>query len=170
MRDAEEYLMRLTNWGYWSRVDRGEPATFPASEPFLKWAKTSEFTDEGWAQFDKDGKPIEPSAPEPPRLIIHEKDAQRVNEIISGMSNLHKYLLRDKYVRCDPQVFRFVRYEDEQAFTEQAELAFAKLIQPLPSGKHLVLEMISQKWKTKDITRFARVSRQYVWKLRSMSR
>jgi hypothetical protein len=151
MTDPKEYLMRLENWGNWSRVDRGEPPGFPTEAAFTRMAKKSEWDEDGWAEFDINGKPLDKAKQETAVFSIYEKDAIAVNAIIEKMQFAFKYLLRDKYVKCDPHVFHFRRYADEAAYTIQAEEHFARLMRPFPSGKQKVIELLEQKWRTKDM-------------------
>lgn len=165
MTDMPLHIERLINWGNWSKVQTGAPLGLPDESNYCRGALKSKWNDEGWAEFDQNGLPIDRGAPEAPRFFIHEKDAMATDEIIKAMTFHHRYLLRDKYCKA-PQVFKFRRYDDETAWIESAELAFSRLVKDFPTGKQKVMEMISQQWRTGDIVKFAKVSRQYVARMK----
>lgn len=167
-RDKPQHILRLYNWGAWEKTGRGFPAGLPAESLYCVGADKSKWQDDGWAEFDQLGRPIDKGTPEAPRLFIHERDAQYVSDIIQAMPYGIAMLLRDEYCFGYRKVYDFHTWEQQKKYVEEAEDAFRTMVKEFPSGKQRVIEMLEQRWRTSDIVRVAKVSRQYVARIKKV--
>jgi hypothetical protein len=122
------------------------------------FAGHGKFTDSAW------GDPE--AAPEPARPPISVDLAVKADTVIKSMDKEDIRILKNEFV---VRHIRFNRYSAE-TYTELLQTAinefWEKYEQPV-TGKPRVLQMLQDGWKTKDIAFVAKVTRQYVWQVKT---